>query len=193
MAWSLKRCTQRCCVSDATTLSTERNILNDPDTAQQYDERRPIRCIATRLVTRANDRPPLPNQRAWRAIEQSNHARSTRARPARTSYLTAFRVGKGVSDKGGAVPAGSCYKGGDYAGETGSSGAEGATAPETLRQKNRIVDELWKEARAAPADGITFSGKSTEGAPTIGRNGRAGGAAMSSHFPPSGPARGSRQ
>jgi hypothetical protein len=56
-------------------------------------------------------------------------------------------------DKGGAAPVGSCYKGGDYAGETGSSGAEGATAPETLRQKNRVVDELWKEALRRPPTG----------------------------------------
>jgi hypothetical protein len=28
-----------------------------------------------------------------------------------------------------------------------------------------MVDVLWKEARVAPADGITFSGKKTEGAP----------------------------
>jgi hypothetical protein len=28
-----------------------------------------------------------------------------------------------------------------------------------------MIDVLWKEARVAPADGITFSGKQTEGAP----------------------------
>jgi hypothetical protein len=44
--------------------------------------------------------------------------------------------------------------------------AEGATAPETLRQTDRaIVAILWKVALKAPADGITFSGKQTEGAP----------------------------
>jgi hypothetical protein len=44
--------------------------------------------------------------------------------------------------------------------------AEGATAPETLRQTNHaIVARLWKVALDAPADGITFSGKQTEGAP----------------------------
>jgi hypothetical protein len=35
-----------------------------------------------------------------------------------------------------------------------------------------MVDALWKEARTAPADGITFSGKHTEGAPTQRRNRR---------------------
>ena len=35
-----------------------------------------------------------------------------------------------------------------------------------------MVDVLWKEARVAPADGITFSGKATEGAPTQRRNRR---------------------
>jgi hypothetical protein len=35
-----------------------------------------------------------------------------------------------------------------------------------------MVDALWKEARVAPADGITFSGKHTEGAPTQRRNRR---------------------
>jgi hypothetical protein len=30
------------------------------------------------------------------------------------------------------------------AGETGFAGAEGATAPETLRQKDRARGELWK-------------------------------------------------
>ena len=47
-----------------------------------------------------------------------------------------------------------------------SADAEGATAPETLRQMNQaIVARLWKVAFDAPADGITFSGKQTEGAP----------------------------
>jgi hypothetical protein len=35
-----------------------------------------------------------------------------------------------------------------------------------------MVDALWKEARVAPADGITFSGKHTEGAPTQRHNRR---------------------
>ena len=35
-----------------------------------------------------------------------------------------------------------------------------------------MIDVLWKEARVAPADGITFSGKATEGAPTQRRNRR---------------------
>ena len=33
-----------------------------------------------------------------------------------------------------------------------------------------MIDVLWKEARVAPADGITFSGKHTEGAPTQRHN-----------------------
>src|SRR5215467_8552431 len=33
-------------------------------------------------------------------------------------------------------------------------------------KRTAMVDVLWKEARVAPADGITFSGKHTEGAPT---------------------------
>jgi len=54
------------------------------------------------------------------------------------------------------------------AGEIGSAGAEGATAPETLRHTNRRGRGLlWKVAHA-PADGITFSGKQTEGAPQVG-------------------------
>ena len=35
-----------------------------------------------------------------------------------------------------------------------------------------MVEALWKEARVAPADGITFSGKHTEGAPTQRRSRR---------------------
>jgi hypothetical protein len=35
-----------------------------------------------------------------------------------------------------------------------------------------MIDVLWKEARVASADGITFSGKHTEGAPTQRRNRR---------------------
>jgi len=32
-------------------------------------------------------------------------------------------------------------------GETGlTAGAEGATAPETLRQKDRVTSNIWKEA-----------------------------------------------
>jgi hypothetical protein len=34
------------------------------------------------------------------------------------------------------------------AGETSYAGAEGATAPETLRQKDRAQTALWKEAAA---------------------------------------------
>ena len=49
-------------------------------------------------------------------------------------------------------------------GETGISGAEGATAPETLRQKDRIRIKIWKVMQLASADGITFSGKTTDGA-----------------------------
>jgi hypothetical protein len=44
-------------------------------------------------------------------------------------------------------------------------GAEGATAPETLRPKGPPAhDRLWREARFASAEGITISGKRTEGA-----------------------------
>ena len=47
------------------------------------------------------------------------------------------------------------------------AGAEGATAPETLRHTDQAIDEKTLESGAqAPADGITFSGKKTEGAPT---------------------------
>jgi hypothetical protein len=35
-----------------------------------------------------------------------------------------------------------------------------------------MIDVLWKEARVASADGITFSGKHTEGAPKQRRNRR---------------------
>jgi hypothetical protein len=35
-----------------------------------------------------------------------------------------------------------------------------------------MIDVLWKEARVASADGITFSGKATEGAPTQRHNRR---------------------
>ncbi len=38
------------------------------------------------------------------------------------------------------------YRRAMYAGETGSSGAEGATAPEPLRQKDRTQTALWKAA-----------------------------------------------
>ena len=48
-------------------------------------------------------------------------------------------------------------------GEIGYAGAEGATAPETLRQKDHDDHHFWKEARFASADGITLSGKKTEG------------------------------
>jgi hypothetical protein len=43
--------------------------------------------------------------------------------------------------------------------------AEGATAPESLRQTNHTTAVKTLESGAgAPADGITFSGKATEGA-----------------------------
>jgi hypothetical protein len=46
----------------------------------------------------------------------------------------------------------------------GIPAAEGATAPETLRQKDQWAETFWKEALRASADGITISGKQTEGA-----------------------------
>ena len=50
-------------------------------------------------------------------------------------------------------------------GELGKPGAEGATAPETLRQMDRCVTEkLWRVVPHAPAEGITISGERTEGA-----------------------------
>jgi hypothetical protein len=39
------------------------------------------------------------------------------------------------------------------AGEIGLTGAEGATAPETLRHKNRKVTTLWREALTRPPTG----------------------------------------
>src|SRR3546814_934235 len=54
-------------------------------------------------------------------------------------------------------------------GESGSSAAEGATAPETLRQKDQWADGFWKETLWASADGITISGKQTEGAHSTDR------------------------
>ena len=45
--------------------------------------------------------------------------------------------------------------------------------PRKLSGKRIVVtDALWKEARVAPADGITFSGKHTEGAPIQRRDRR---------------------
>jgi hypothetical protein len=44
------------------------------------------------------------------------------------------------------------------------TGAEGATAPETLRQKNRDTTTSGKWHLAAPAEGITFSGDTDRGA-----------------------------
>jgi hypothetical protein len=38
-----------------------------------------------------------------------------------------------------------------HAGETSVAGAEGATAPETLRQKDRAQTALWKAAAALAA------------------------------------------
>jgi hypothetical protein len=56
-------------------------------------------------------------------------------------------------------------------GETSlTAGAEGATAPETLRQKNRVASiasgkrRSWRKGRYASADGIILSGKATDGA-----------------------------
>jgi hypothetical protein len=60
-------------------------------------------------------------------------------------------------------------------GETGlNAGAEGATAPETLRQKDRVTYSIWKETPKgltpirfdldASADGIILSGTATDGA-----------------------------
>lgn len=51
-------------------------------------------------------------------------------------------------------------------GETGrEAGAEGATAPETLRPKDRVgQDILERGALDASADGIAISGERTEGA-----------------------------
>jgi hypothetical protein len=51
------------------------------------------------------------------------------------------------------------------AGEIGSTDAEGATAPETLRHKNRKGHDTLESGAHAPADGITLSGIRTEGAP----------------------------
>src|SRR3546814_20543574 len=44
-----------------------------------------------------------------------------------------------------------------------------ATAPETLRQKDQWADGFWKETLWASADGITISGKQTEGAHSTDR------------------------
>jgi len=50
-------------------------------------------------------------------------------------------------------------------GRTGYSSAEGATAPETLRQRDRPITVWTLESDAsASAEGITISGKRTEGA-----------------------------
>ena len=51
----------------------------------------------------------------------------------------------------------------------GKSGAEGATAPETLRQKDQqgAVGTLERSAKAL-AEGITISGEGTEGAQESG-------------------------
>ena len=56
------------------------------------------------------------------------------------------------------------------AGEIGFADAEGATAPETLRQKNRKGMNSLERGAVAPADGITLSGIRTEGAP-VSRSG----------------------
>ena len=61
------------------------------------------------------------------------------------------------------------------AGEIGPTDAEGATAPETLRQKNRKGKYTLERGAQASADGITLSGTITEGAPyrsTIGSDRR---------------------
>jgi hypothetical protein len=45
------------------------------------------------------------------------------------------------------------------------AGAEGETASETLRPKDRLGDEvLWRVVPHAPAEGIAISGERTEGA-----------------------------
>jgi len=56
-------------------------------------------------------------------------------------------------------------------------GAEGATAPETLRQRDRDQPtNFWREMRLASqcvsADGIILSGTATEGAHTMSRQSR---------------------
>ena len=62
------------------------------------------------------------------------------------------------------------------AGEIGPTDAEGATAPETLRHKNRTGYDTLERGAQAPADGITLSGIRTEGAPYLGLFGRIKGA-----------------
>ena len=50
-------------------------------------------------------------------------------------------------------------------GRTRSTGAEGETAPETLRHKDRHNEpKLWRVVPHAPAEGIAISGTRTEGA-----------------------------
>jgi len=56
----------------------------------------------------------------------------------------------------------------DWCGPRVHVGAEGATAPETLRQKDRKQQQnIWKETRIremqASAEGITLSGTDTDG------------------------------
>src|SRR5258707_11847275 len=54
------------------------------------------------------------------------------------------------------------------------AGAEGATAPETLRQTDRATDSIWKETPLrfrASADGIILSGTATDGASAGFRDG----------------------
>ena len=53
--------------------------------------------------------------------------------------------------------------------ENQRAGAEGETASETLRPKDRLGDEtLWRVVPHAPAEGIAISGKRTEGASNAG-------------------------
>jgi hypothetical protein len=46
--------------------------------------------------------------------------------------------------------------------------AEGATAPETLRQKDRDIRKSGKWHDGVPADGIILSGNATDGALEFG-------------------------
>jgi hypothetical protein len=55
-------------------------------------------------------------------------------------------------------------------GETGNAGAEGATAPETLRQKDLVSQNSGERRDFALADGITFSGKTDRGGMHRGRH-----------------------
>jgi phosphoglycolate phosphatase len=76
--------------------------------------------------------------------------------------LAARLLGPGLpGPRGGAMDA-------EGSGEPGQPGAEGATAPETLRPRDRSGTNTLERGAMASADGITISGERTEGA----RNGR---------------------